>query len=205
MLDSTLYLMFGLVLITPGSGCVAPPLHFANAIPLCLVMAFRGACVINLGPTFVQPSSLHVSLPWSRARDRPSACRRRLTLGSGMELPAPRPYCHAVCGSEAMCAGGRQAKRVLVECYTRLRTEDAAPGSATSYRITVRQLEALVRLSEALARLRCSDTITPANVREVWPPARCPTSVNWAGLINLCGRLPVRVLSSLLPIQTKQW
>ncbi|KAK9827399.1 hypothetical protein WJX81_007351 [Elliptochloris bilobata] len=59
-----------------------------------------------------------------------------------------------------------EAKRVLVECYKRLRTEDAAPGSATSYRITVRQLEALVRLSEALARLRCSDTITPANVRE---------------------------------------
>ena len=79
-----------------------------------------------------------------------------------------------------MCAGGHQAKRVLVECYTRLRTEDAAPGSATSYRITVRQLEALVRLSEALARLRCSDTITSANVREVWPPARRPTSVNRA-------------------------
>ena len=63
-----------------------------------------------------------------------------------------------------------QAKRVMVECYKRLRTEDAAPGSAMSYRITVRQLEALVRLSEALARLRCSETITPAHVREVRAP-----------------------------------
>ncbi len=62
---------------------------------------------------------------------------------------------------------GAQAQRVLVDAYKRLRAEDAAPGSASSYRITVRQLEALVRLSEALARLRCSETITPANVREV--------------------------------------
>ena len=34
-------------------------------------------------------------------------------------------------------------------------------------RITVRQLEALVRLSEALARLRCTEKIVPAYVREV--------------------------------------
>lgn len=63
--------------------------------------------------------------------------------------------------------GGVQAKATLVEGYKRLRTEDAVPGSSTSYRITVRQLEALVRLSEALARLRCTDVILPQYVREV--------------------------------------
>ena len=62
-----------------------------------------------------------------------------------------------------------QSKRTLVEGYKRLRSEDAVPGSSTSYRITVRQLEALVRLSEALARLRCTDTIVPQYVREVSP------------------------------------
>ena len=54
-----------------------------------------------------------------------------------------------------------------MEGYKRLRTEDAVPGSSTSYRITVRQLEALVRLSEALARLRCTDVILPQYVKEV--------------------------------------
>lgn len=52
-------------------------------------------------------------------------------------------------------------------CYKQLREGDAVPGSQTAYRITVRQLEALVRLSEALARLRCSEVIRPAFVREV--------------------------------------
>jgi len=60
-----------------------------------------------------------------------------------------------------------QAATVLVEQYKRLRADDAAPGSATAYRITVRQLEALVRLSEALARVHCSETILPSYVREV--------------------------------------
>ena len=64
-------------------------------------------------------------------------------------------------------AGLVQAKRRLVDGYKRLRTEDAVPGSSTSYRITVRQLEALVRLSEALARLRCTEKILPQFVTEV--------------------------------------
>lgn len=59
---------------------------------------------------------------------------------------------------------------MLVEQYKRLRGDDAAPGSATAYRITVRQLEALVRLSEALARVHCKEEITPGFVREVGAP-----------------------------------
>lgn len=45
-----------------------------------------------------------------------------------------------------------RARQRLVDAYVSLRQGDLAPGSRTSHRITVRQLEALVRLCEALAR-----------------------------------------------------
>lgn len=54
-----------------------------------------------------------------------------------------------------------------MKAYKELRTDDAAPGSNSSYRITVRQLEALVRLSEALARAHCKEVVEPAHVDEV--------------------------------------
>ena len=59
-----------------------------------------------------------------------------------------------------------EAQREIVDAYVKLRRGDAQPGSTTSYRITVRQLEALVRLSEALARLYCRAKILPKHVRE---------------------------------------
>jgi DNA replicative helicase MCM subunit Mcm2 (Cdc46/Mcm family) len=53
-----------------------------------------------------------------------------------------------------------------VQAYKELRTEDAVPGTTSAYRITVRQLEALVRLSEAMARAHCSATITTRHVED---------------------------------------
>lgn len=63
-----------------------------------------------------------------------------------------------------------QACAAIVRAYAKLRSEDANPGASTAYRITVRQLEALVRLSEALARLHCQPEVTPAHVHEVRRP-----------------------------------
>lgn len=58
-----------------------------------------------------------------------------------------------------------QARDTLVASYKQLRAGDVTGG--TVYRITVRQLEALIRLSEAHARVRCSNVIEPRDVREV--------------------------------------
>lgn len=54
-----------------------------------------------------------------------------------------------------------EARKVLVEAYVALRRGDALPGSQVAYRITVRQLEGLVRLSEAIARFHLSSEVCP--------------------------------------------
>jgi len=60
----------------------------------------------------------------------------------------------------------RDAQKEIVEAYVKLRKGDSQPGTCTAYRITVRQLEALVRLSEALARVHCRSDVQPRHVRE---------------------------------------
>ena len=61
-----------------------------------------------------------------------------------------------------------ESRRVLVDCYRKLRQGDTMGRSRTAYRITVRQLESLIRLSEALARLHCDDLVRPSYVREAF-------------------------------------
>lgn len=62
----------------------------------------------------------------------------------------------------------KEARKFLVEKYKALRKDDAQGYSRSSYRITVRQLESMVRLSEAIARANCSDEITPEFVAEAY-------------------------------------
>lgn len=61
-----------------------------------------------------------------------------------------------------------ESRRVLIDCYRKLRQGDTMGRSRTAYRITVRQLESLIRLSEALARLHCDDLVKPSYVREAF-------------------------------------
>lgn len=60
------------------------------------------------------------------------------------------------------------ARNFLIAKYKELRADDAQGFSRSSYRITVRQLESMIRLSEAIARANCVDEITPAFVAEAY-------------------------------------
>ncbi|KAK5121460.1 hypothetical protein LTR85_005293 [Meristemomyces frigidus] len=62
-----------------------------------------------------------------------------------------------------------EAKVRLVARYKELRTNDAQGGiGRNSYRITVRQLESMIRLSEAIAKATCVDQVTPEFVDEAF-------------------------------------
>lgn len=62
-----------------------------------------------------------------------------------------------------------EAKEVIVERYKELRADDAQGGiGKNSYRITVRQLESMIRLSEAIAKVNCVEEITPDFVTEAF-------------------------------------
>jgi len=58
-----------------------------------------------------------------------------------------------------------EASRLLVQCYKELRQSSAGESSG-SYRVTVRQLEALIRLGEARCRVDLEETITPRHITE---------------------------------------
>ncbi|XP_034948012.1 DNA replication licensing factor Mcm6 [Chelonus insularis] len=58
------------------------------------------------------------------------------------------------------------AAELLVESYTTLRQREGIGSNKSTWRVTVRQLESLVRLSEALAKLECGDRVTVKHVAE---------------------------------------
>ena len=54
----------------------------------------------------------------------------------------------------------REAREYMIEEYKRLRQRDSTGAGKSSWRITVRQLESMIRLSEAMARLHCVDEVS---------------------------------------------
>jgi len=53
----------------------------------------------------------------------------------------------------------KESQEFMVEEYKKLRQRDANAMSKASWRITVRQLESLIRLSEAMAKMVCEDKV----------------------------------------------
>lgn len=62
----------------------------------------------------------------------------------------------------------KEAGDFLVEKYKELRSDEAQGLGRASYRITVRQLESMIRLSEAIAKANCTEDITPSFVSEAY-------------------------------------
>jgi DNA replication licensing factor MCM6 len=62
-----------------------------------------------------------------------------------------------------------EAREFLVKKYQELRADDVQGGiGRNSYRITVRQLESMIRLSEAIAKVNCVEEITVDFVNEAY-------------------------------------
>ncbi|KAF3291274.1 MCM DNA helicase complex subunit mcm6 [Orbilia oligospora] len=63
----------------------------------------------------------------------------------------------------------KEAEEELVKRYKELRSDDAQGGiGRNSYRITVRQLESMIRLSEAIAKANCVEEVSEAFVKEAF-------------------------------------
>ncbi|CAG5124538.1 unnamed protein product [Candidula unifasciata] len=61
-----------------------------------------------------------------------------------------------------------EARDFMVEEYKRLRQRDSSGAGSSSWRITVRQLESMIRLSEAMSRMHCQDEVRPGHVKEAF-------------------------------------
>nr|KAJ0198423.1 hypothetical protein LSAT_V11C700376100 [Lactuca sativa] len=61
-----------------------------------------------------------------------------------------------------LCA---EARKFLVDSYVALPRGDTTPGSRVAYSMTVRQLEALIRLLEAISRCHLDDEVHPGHVK----------------------------------------
>lgn len=62
----------------------------------------------------------------------------------------------------------KESLDLLVENYGHLRQRDIGTSSKSTWRITVRQLESMIRLSEAQAKMECCSEVLPRHVTEAY-------------------------------------
>lgn len=61
-----------------------------------------------------------------------------------------------------------ESKDLLVRHYNHLRLRDTTTTGKSTWRITVRQLESMIRLAEAMARMEISQEVLPKHVKEAY-------------------------------------
>lgn len=62
----------------------------------------------------------------------------------------------------------KESMKLLIENYGHLRQRDVGTSGKSTWRITVRQLESMIRLSEAQAKMECSGEVLPKHVNEAF-------------------------------------
>ncbi|KAK7092443.1 hypothetical protein V1264_008184 [Littorina saxatilis] len=62
----------------------------------------------------------------------------------------------------------KEAQEYMIEEYKHLRQRDCTGAGKSSWRITVRQLESMIRLSESMARMHCQEEVQPKHVKEAF-------------------------------------
>lgn len=62
----------------------------------------------------------------------------------------------------------KESLKLLVDNYGHLRQRDVGSSGKSTWRITVRQLESMIRLSEAQAKMECSGEVLPRHVQEAY-------------------------------------
>ncbi|PFH37584.1 putative replication licensing factor [Besnoitia besnoiti] len=113
---------------------------------------------------FEHVASYHLT---DEAREEALA-RQRAERAAEMEnaLTADELRVYIQCAQKLKPLMTDEAKARLAETYVSLRLMDGQPGLQQNMRMTVRQLESLVRLSEAVARLKFSDFVEIEHVQE---------------------------------------
>ena len=100
--------------------------------------------------------------------------RRIVDLHSGTDMSANRKYSleeiqrYILFSRQFKPRISQEAQDHVVRKYKHLRQRDSSGITQSSWRITVRQLESMIRLSEAMARMYCLEFVAAKHVEEAF-------------------------------------
>lgn len=93
---------------------------------------------------------------------------RHITRGSDAPYTQTEVLKYVMFGKQFKPVLSVEAGELLVKQYSQLRQREGPSAAKSMYRITVRQLESMIRLAEAMAKMECTETILPRHVSEAY-------------------------------------